>query len=315
MFTFRHYQSGDEKAIVELWNKTLKEDPITPKRFSHLVLLDANFDPVGLRLAFVKEKLIGVVYAVRRLVPLGVNLETDNGWIPFFFVAEDYQKQDVASKLFHDAEFFLQELGRTSVFFASYAPNYILPGLDEEAYPSGYQFLLKQGFQKLYSPVAMDRSLIKWKPHKEIEQLKALRESEGFSFKQLENQDIYEIILFANQQFNPDWGRAIREGLLQGLPMGQVLVIRFKGEVVGFCMYGGYEGIAERFGPFGVAETMQGKGLGKILLQDCLQQMRSEGLHHAWFLWTSEKSAAGHLYLKAGFSVTRRFHVMKKELT
>ena len=60
MFTFRHYQSGDEKAIVELWNKTLKEDPITPKRFSHLVLLDANFDPVGLRLAFVKEKLIGV---------------------------------------------------------------------------------------------------------------------------------------------------------------------------------------------------------------------------------------------------------------
>ena len=47
-----------------------------------------------------------------------------------------------------------------------------------------------------------NKIMYNWKPHKEIEQLKALRESEGFSFKQLENQDIYEIILFTSISSN-----------------------------------------------------------------------------------------------------------------
>jgi mycothiol synthase len=59
---------------------------------------------------------------------------------------------------------------------------------------------------------------------------------------------------------------------------------------------------------------MQGKGLGKILLYDCLALMRAQGLHGAWFLWTGEQSPAGHLYRKAGFHVTRRFDIMSKPL-
>jgi mycothiol synthase len=37
-------------------------------------------------------------------------------------------------------------------------------------------------------------------------------------------------------------------------------------------------------------------------------------MHGAWFLWTSETSAAGRLYQSVGFTVTRRFYVCKKEL-
>ncbi|WP_346393927.1 GNAT family N-acetyltransferase [Virgibacillus pantothenticus] len=75
--------------------------------------------------------------------------------------------------------------------------------------------------------------------------------------------------------------------------MERILVVRQKGKVVGFCIYGGYEGVPERFGPFGVALDQHGKKLGKILLNLCLQQIKAESLHGAWFLWIGEKTSAG----------------------
>lgn len=310
---FRSYQAGDEKAIVDLWNQTLRKDPISAKRFRDLVLLDVNFDPEGMRLAFHAERLVGCVYAVRRQLPMsGIDLEEETGWIPFFFVHPDYQCQGIGTKLMEEALSFLKETGRKQVFFASYAPNYILPGMDEKTYPGGYEFLKKIGFEKLYSPVAMDKILIGYEYPEDIEALKKQRIKEGYSFTKGEDKYLYELIQFATNVFNPDWGRAIREAVLQGLPYERIFVATKGAEVIGFCLYGGYDGIPERFGPFGVDPKEQGKGLGKILLHEALKSMRSEGLHNAWFLWTGEKTAAGHLYKKAGFTITRTFHVMKK---
>lgn len=315
MITYRYYQSGDEKNIVKLWNEVIWKDPITPDRFRNLVLLDSNFDPEGLRVAYDGDKLVGVVYAVRRLLPMyGTDLEPDNGWIVFFFVDEVYRRKGIASRLMKDAVHFLKENGRKHVFFSSYAPNYILPGIDEDAYPEGYRFLLDQGFDKLYSPIAMDRNLVDFKLSDEIKELVKQREEEGYTFSLAEDGDLYDLITFANEVFNPDWGRAIREGILQGMPLERILVAKQGKKIVGFCIYGGYEGIPDRFGPFGVDPEQQGKKLGKILLNLCLQQMKAESLHGAWFLWTGEKTSAGYLYKKTGFEITRMFHVMKKDI-
>ena len=316
MFQYRHYEAGDEENLVDLWNQSLTKDPITAKRFRQLVLLDANFDPKGLRLVFENEQMIGCAYGIRRLLPMyGTDLEEDNGWIPFFFVHPEFHNQGIGTRLLEEVITFFHSASRKNIYFASYAPNYILPGIDEKAYPAAFKFLQKQGFEQLYSPVAMDRNLVNYEYPQEVRKLRQKRLKENYTFSQAADGDLYEVIQFANQVFNPDWGRAIREGVLQGLPMERIIVARKERKVVGFCIYGGYEGIPERFGPFGVAPDQQGKGLGKILLHEALQSMRSEGLHGAWFLWTGEKTAAGYLYKKTGFSVTRQFHVMKKTLS
>lgn len=313
MITYRTYQSGDEAGLVRLWNRCLTKDLITSVRFRNLVLLDANFDPQGLRVAVDGDnRVVGCVYAVRRLLPMhGTDLEPENGWIPFFFAAPEVRRQGVASRLMQEAVAFLGEQGRKNIFFASYAPNYITPGIDEKNYPAGYAFLQKQGFVRLYSPIAMDYSLVDYEAPADIEVLKQQRIAEGYTFGHAADGDLYEVIQFANDVFNPDWGRAIREGVLQGLPLDSILIVRDNGKLVGFCLHGGYEGIKERFGPFGVDPGQQGKGLGKILLYDCLTNMRAQGLHGAWFLWTGETTNAGYLYKKVGFSITRNFHVMK----
>lgn len=313
MITYTTYQSANEMPIVELWNRCLLQDPITKKRFRNLVLLDANFDLDGLFLAWDGSLLVGFLYAVRRQLPMrGIELEPESGWITSFAVDREYRRQGIGTRLMNKAVEWLRSLGRTDLFFSSYAPNYIVPGIDINHYPEGLAFLESVGFEKLYSPVAMDRTLNGFELPEAVTELKKQRISEGYSFETAEDGDLYECIQFASNVFNPDWGRAIREGVLNGLPLSRIHIVRQRGTLVGFCMHGGYEGIDDRFGPFGVDPNQQGKGLGKILLYDCLSAMRSEGLHGAWFLWTGEQSPAGHLYKKAGFQVTRTFQVMKR---
>lgn len=311
----RCYQPGDETDIVQLWNETLATDPVTMMRFRNQVLLDANFDPSGLRLAYQDGSLVGCVYAVRRLLPMvGTDLEPGNGWIPFFFVKKDHQRQGVGATLMEDAFEFFRQNSVGKVSFAAYAPNYFVPGIDAHLYPGGYEFLVQNGFDVQYSPVAMDRNLVGFEIPHDVRAEQEQRESEGYSFSFAEDKDLHEAIQFATKTFNPDWGRAIREGVLQGLPLSNILVARDGARLVGFCLFGGYEGIPERFGPFGVDPDQQGKKLGKILLYKCLAAMQAQGLHGAWFLWTGETSPAGHLYKRAGFTVSRTFHVMSKTL-
>lgn len=312
---YRSFQNGDEIAITGLWNRTLHQDPITPQRFFRQVLLDPNFDPKGLVVAEQDGKLIGAVYALTRKLPMaGTELEQGTAWITFFLVDPAYTRRRVGHGLMEQVEQYAKSQGADKLFFSSYAPNYFLPGIDEMAYPAGYAFLQKEGYRRLYSPVAMHRNLLDYVYPEAVRKLKQQRENEGYSFGAAATGDFPELIRFANEKFNPDWGRAIREGVLQGLDPSQVLAAKNGGCIVGFAMFGGYEGIRERFGPFGVAESEQGKGLGKILLHDTLFAMKQLTLQGAWFLWTSETSSAGHLYLKHGFKTYRQFHVMVKEL-
>lgn len=313
-YIIRTYKGGDERGIVGAWQKSLPYDPIDLRLFRKKVLLDPNFDPEGAIVAVdEKGEIVGFTLAlVRRLPMYKDDLELENGWITVFFVHPDYRGQGIGTKMFERAkEFILKKRNRRYIFFSSYAPNYFLPGIDENTYPQGYKFLIKEGFTELYCAVAMDRSLVGFTVPAEVEQLKEMREREGFKFVHAEDCHLHELIEFATEVFNPDWGRAIREGILQGLPMEQILIAHKEGRIVGFCLYGACEGIPERFGPFGVDPSMRGLGLGKILLNQCLFEMRAKGLHNAWFLWTAEESAAGKLYKKTGFKITRRFHVMR----
>jgi len=210
MIQYRTYLPGDEQVIVELWNSCLETDPTTPKRFRRLVLLDANFDPEGLQLAFDGERLVGVLYGLRRKLPmLGTDLEDDNGWITFFFVDEVYRQKGVGAQLMKNADAFFKKHQRKSVFFASYAPNYIVPGIDKNYYPEGFPFLESQGFSTVYPCVAMDRNLVDFKISDDVKQLVKQRELEGYIFRRAEDRDLYDVIQFANDIFNPDWGRAI----------------------------------------------------------------------------------------------------------
>ncbi|MEU7859980.1 GNAT family N-acetyltransferase [Nonomuraea sp. NPDC049141] len=309
MVTVRAFASGDETSLIDAWNRSMPGDPTTSGWFRDCVLLDPNFDPEGLRVAVIDGRVAGCAYAVRRLTPLapGTDLEPETGWIPFFFVAPEQRRTGLGRRLLGEAIAFLEAQGRTRIDFSSYTPNYVLPGADAELYPDGFRLLSGLGFETLYSPVAMDRTLVGYATPDEVRALLAKRESEGYEFRSPYEGELPELIRFAAGVFNPDWGEAIR----QHRDTKRMIIAKNKG-MVGFALYGAYRGIPERFGPFGVDPEERGTGLGKILLHLTMTMMRAEALHSSWFLWTGETSPAGHLYTRAGYQVTRRFHVMRR---
>lgn len=309
--TVRAFAGGDESALLDGWNRSLPADPTTAGWLRDCVLLDPNFDPAGLRVAVLAGRIVGACYAVRRLTPLaGTDLDPETGWIPFFFVAPEHRRGGLGRRLLGEALDFLRGEGRTQVDFASYTPNYVLPGIDPEAYPDGHRLLTGLGFTTLYSPVAMDRGLVGYVTPDEVRELQAGRAGDGYDFRSPRDGELPELIRFAADVFNPDWGEALRNAVLGGIPRERILIARRDG-IVGFAMYGAYRGVPERFGPFGVDPAERGTGLGKILLHATMTRMRAEGLHSSWFLWTGETSPAGHLYTRAGYAITRRFHVMR----
>lgn len=283
--------------------------------FIKRVLVDPNFDPEGLIVYEDDHGLLGFTLCIVRKIPLsGSDLEPEHGWITAFFVHPNHAGKGIGRMMFQAAGEFFHSKSRRYVFFSSYAPNYFVPGIDAERYPRAKSFLELQGFRVLYSPVAMDKNLVDYAIPEDVVELEQTRRQEGYVFEHASPKYLTQLIEMNDTKFNPDWARAVRGAVAQGVPMNQILVVHRNERIVGFCMYGAYDGVGERFGPFGVDDNLRQTGLGKILLYKCLQEMKANGLHSAWFLWTGETSPAGYLYHRVGFQVTRRFDVMRKEL-
>ncbi|MFE2584612.1 GNAT family N-acetyltransferase [Streptomyces sp. NPDC059378] len=313
----RGFRVGDGPRVVETWRRSLPADPVTRDRFRSQVLLDANFDPEGLRIAVDGDRVVGAAYAVRRLTPLhGADLEPRQGWIPFFFVDPVARGQGLGRRLLTDALDWLHGHGRTRVDFSSYTPNYVLPGLDATAYPEAARLLSSLGFRTRYEATAMDLGLVGYRLPAEVARRLEELAAQDYRFATPSDDDLVELVALAGSRFEPDWARAIRECLLAGAPPDRIVVVRApSGRLVGWAMHGAYASTVERFGPFGVVEEMRGNGLGGVLLHLVLERMRACGAHSAWFLWTGERSPAARLYRRAGFGTTRVFRVMRREAT
>ncbi|MFF5025376.1 GNAT family N-acetyltransferase [Streptomyces collinus] len=311
----RGFRPGDGPRLVEAWRRSAPADPVTAERFRSVVLLDANFDPEGLRVAVDGDRVVGAAYAVRRLTPMsGTDLEPEQGWIPFFFVDPAARGHGLGRRLLTEALDWLHGHGRTRVDFASYTPHYLLPGLDAGTYPEAGGLLDSLGFRVLYEAAAMDLSLVGYHLPEDVARRAARLTAQGHRFATPTDDDLVPLLALAGNHFTADWARAIRACLASGTPLDRIVAAWDPaGRLVGWAMHGAYDALDERFGPFGVLEETRGTGLGKVLLHLVLERMRARGCHSAWFLWTGERSPAGHLYRATGFTTTRVFRVLRRE--
>ncbi|MFF9172505.1 GNAT family N-acetyltransferase [Streptomyces sp. NPDC003236] len=311
----RGFRAGDGPPLVEAWRRSAPADAVTADRFRSLVLLDPNFDPEGLRVAVDGGRVVGAAYAVRRLTPLaGTDLEPEQGWIPFFFTDPDARGRGLGRRLLTEALDWLHGHGRTRVDFSSYTPDYVLPGLDAEAYPEAAALLGSLGFRTLYEATAMHRGLVGYRLPDDVARRLGELTARGHRFTTPSDDDLVDLLALAGGHFGPDWACTIRACLTAGTPLDRIVVVRDPaGRLSGWAMHGAFDGVDERFGPIGVREEMRGTGLGEVLLHLVLERMRARRAHSAWFLWTGARSPAGHMYRKAGFSDTRVFRVLRRE--
>lgn len=314
--TVRSFRSGDSAELAEAWTRSAPQDGITPRRLRDLILLDRNFDAEGLFIAEDHGAIVGAAYAVRRRVAHdGDDLEPSTGWVPFFFVLPSHRRRGLGRALIEQSFDWLRDCGISEVIYSAYTPNYVLPGLDAERYPAASALLNSFGFARIERPSAMDRSLIGYEMPAEVRTRIDTLRSEGWHLGTPVDDDLLPLIRIAGDSFNSDWARAIREGIVGGMPLERIIIAKNPdGTVLGWAMHGTYESVIERFGPFGVLPESRGTGLGKVLLHLTLERMTALGAHSAWFLWADEGSTASALYAKTGFAVTRTFDILRAEI-
>lgn len=311
---YRPFLSSDLPALVAGFNCCAPVDAVTERTFAENTVLDESFRPEGLLLAHVADQLVGAIYAVRP-AHATIPVPADHGWITFLFVLPAFRGQGIGSQLIAAALTWLRDRGAVTAEFAGYPPAYFVPGLDAQTYPKAALLLQRAGFAVRYEAVAMDLSLATYAAPDEVESVVRQRVRDGYSFDQCAWGDIPEVCAFACEHLAPDWGGVVAAAVRRSGRPDRVLAARNRaGSVIGFATYGSYSGSLDRFGPFGVQESVRGLGIGRILLHRTLGRMRQDGTHSAWFLWTSEHSPAGHLYTSTGFAVTRTFQVMRVDL-
>ncbi len=311
-FHIRSYRGEDEAGLIELWNSCLTSDTITAGCFRTRVLLDSNFSPAGLLIAEKNGQLVGFILSIIRQVPLyGQGLEPEKGWITAFGVHPDHQLQGIGSELFNRCISRLKEMGRKEIYISPYTPNYFIPGVDITAYAPAVRFLQASGWQIISTPIAMQAHFLHPPAFSETTILEQQLSEAGISVHPILSSDLAELMPFLSEHFGWDWFRFAQEYLLELFGKGAddicFLVARCQRKIIGYCQQR-----RERFGPFGVLPDFRGKGVGRLLLSRCLQEMYARGFHCAWFLWTGKHNI--RIYSQAGFQPAREFAVMKYEI-
>lgn len=310
----RPYQDKDFDQLLSVWSRALPLDALTAADFRTRVLLDENRDEDSLLVSEHSEgRVCGFILCLVLRHPIEkVGLLEKRGFITAFGVDPASSGRGVGTALLTAAEEFFRRNCRTEIVIAPYVPNYFVPGVDREAYAPGIEFLKHRGFTVYAEAIAMDAMIGRFQlDDRMLEKEEALR-AEGLEVIPLPWNRLVEFLAFMDDTMPGDWVEDARRLLIRmargDAPANSIFVASDNGRIVGYCKFDG-----EHFGPFGVADSHQGRGLGTVLLARTLLQMRLEGHHAAFVLWTGQRAADG-VYRRLGFTISRRFDLMKKSL-
>ncbi len=318
--SFTSISNRDIAGVIKLWNRVLPLDAVTLDTLETRVLLDENFDPNTFLVARDGERIVGfVVGTYARRVPLGDHdPKGDRCWITAFGIEPSSRNREVGTRMLSYLFDKFRPLGKKECYVATYAPGYFVPGIDVKEYPAAISFLKKTGFEETYRPLSMDAPLAHFKITPEIEDKERRLRDSGVEIVPYTRDHLLSFMKFLEANMPADWVRVSRANLrdlTRGIFQPDQIFIALSTEpaseeskVIGYCQFEG-----AHFGPFGVADKYQGKGVGTVLLGRTLERMRAKGLHNAYVLWTDD--VAAKVYSKFGFQETRRFAVMRKGIS
>ncbi|MHB1001733.1 MAG: GNAT family N-acetyltransferase [Armatimonadota bacterium] len=311
-FTIDNVRTEHIDGVIDLLRSQLPAEGISPTVFREKVLFDPNFHADGAFIAVTDGRVVGFMFGVVRRCPLeDAAPDADRGWITLMAVDAAHQRQGIGGELLRCTIDFFRGQGVRSVWVSPYAPNYFTPGVDESAYPGAIEFLRKHGFQTAYRPLSMESDLRQSVVPEWVQEKADRLTEDGVRMEPFKPEHIIPLTDFLRDEFPGDWQRLLRESMLRiarGESEPDHIFTAMDGDrCLGFCRHEG-----ERFGPFGVARSERGRGIGAVLLFKCLQSMRSKEMERAWFMWTDDNTAK--LYSQAGFRETRRFSVMMREI-
>ena len=308
------FTDRDRRALLDLWARALPLDAITETVLETRVLLDENFDPELFLLARMDQRLVGFIlgHVASRLTLAEHDPDGTRSWITAIGVDPEADLEEVGSRLLAGLEERFRVRGKRDCSVASYPPGYFTPGIDRKNSAVLLRFLESKGYQETKKAISMDAGIVLFQVPPETIELERRLAGEGIQIRVYRRDDLLRFLAFMERTMQTDWVRVERANLRKiatGRFSPDQITLVVKGEeIVGYCQFEG-----AHFGPFGVSEKYQGRGIGTVLLARTLERMRMQGYHNAWVMWTDDLAAK--VYAKFGFTETRRFSILRKSLT
>jgi len=312
MTVIKKYNHRYESDIIDLWNRTLVSDSINPPIFRKQVLFDDNFQDDLCLIALENEVLVGFLLGIKRVYPyLDRGLEPDRAWISILIVDPMFQRKGIGTALVNEIEKRFIDKGVRRINIASYSPGYFFPGIDVSAYQDSIEFFKKVGYIDLGEAVSMERSLFDHVLTDEFYERKKKAEELGYRFMPFTYDRSFELIEFLGTNFGGGWKYNALTAMRNQLAEDTIwIAIDSDNKIVGFCMRK-MDGNDHRFGPFGVLDTLRSHGLGYILFELMMNDMKQRRLYHLYFLWTG--GAGMRFYLRHGVHVYRTYRLFEKK--
>jgi mycothiol synthase len=311
--TITPYSDAAREELLQLWAASLPLDAITVETLETRVLLDENFDPQTFLLARAGDELAGFVLGIHaKRMPLGdADPDGTRCWITALGVHPNHDGQAIGNALLTEVETRFRALGKRECRVAGYPPGYFTPGIDINANKAVLELFRSAGYEVFHEALSMDAPIVLFTvPEKTVAMEQQLR-NDGIEIRYYRRTDLVRFMEFLEQSMPSDWVRVERRNLRKivegGFHPEQVVLVTKGDAIIGYCQFEG-----SHFGPFGVSDAYQGRGIGTVLLARTLERMRQEGFHDAWVMWTDD--VAAKVYGKFGFKETRRFAMLRKTL-
>ncbi|MEM3523757.1 MAG: GNAT family N-acetyltransferase [Thermoproteota archaeon] len=298
----RCFKGRDLRPVLEIINDAMPLDRLSEDSFRYRVLLQENFDPELCIVSESEGRVVGFIYCVTR---------GETGYINILGVRNGFRGRGIGSRMLATVEEKLREKGVRRIVFSG-GPRYLVPGVDVKAYPGAIGFFTKNGYsESSRESVSMSMSLMGYTTPKEVLELEGRLTAEGYSFQQLDDEHVLELLLFLKARF-PWWYEDARRTMEKYPRFLDWFTLAFhRGGIIGYCQIA-TDGLIEHFGPFGVAEEHRNKGVGTVLFHRCLRLIQSLGGRNAWLAWGGGRNYS--FYVRNGMSETRRFAVFAKNL-
>jgi len=295
-----------KREKISLLNTVLYYDFIDPQLYVNTVENDPNHRDEDFYILYKNGESVAVAYVamIRVSVP-GLEGYMNHAWLKALGTIPG--KEALLSEILSYIEETLRDRGVKILHVYNYAPWYLTTGMDIR-----YTLLHKILRENNYTPesravnyyIDMDKF---YTPIDALWTMEKLRR-EGYTVEQAEPSALPKIQEWIRRKFGITW--SIEAGLTKDrLDAGLLYVTNSDDEIIGFSVYGATA--PYRFGPIGIDEKHRGKGIGKVLLYQTLQEMRKTGIHIIEIPWTT------HLFFYAGIpGITgiRSFIMYKKQL-
>ena len=274
-YNIRQYKDSDFDQVLKLCQKSYHLDVISEELLQEKIYDDPFYEKELIWVTCDEEKVLGFLMGTCRMNIRGVNY----GYVKMMAVDKEFRRNRIAKSMYELLEKELRQRKVDVMRLGDVPMNYFMPGIDPR-YTPAICFAIRMQFNRFTetSNLSVDLNNRNWSDSKKIEQLKA----DKIEVYRVTPEDKQELMEFVEAEWKL-WQYEL-EMAYKNKPIG-IHIAKLNGKIRAFSAHSANNKGMPWFGPMGTHPDLRGKGMGRVLLYRCLEDLKNKGYKTAIIPW------------------------------